>query len=172
MPIRWLPKKTLAQRLLEVACTDENRTILLIGFVLYEPSSRLMYSRSMPGYETHGLLFWGAEFISQALQRDPAKHAFFVCFRSNSRHFSQGIPALKLGKWNPCVSISGRSIVGQLHTEACSLLQRNFIARIFPKDVEDSFFDLFGAPFSKGVMVGLFSVSLLLWWLLFIGIPL
>ena len=74
---------------------DENRAILFIGFVLYEPSRRPMDSRSMPGYEPHGLLIRGAEFISQALQGYPAKHPFFVGFRGNGRHSGHGVPTLK-----------------------------------------------------------------------------
>lgn len=79
----------------EVACVDENGTILFIDPIFYELSRRLLYSRSMLGYGPHGVLFWGAEGISQDLQRDPAKHTFFVYFRRNCRHFGHGIPALE-----------------------------------------------------------------------------
>ena len=109
--------------LLEVVCTNENRAILFIDFVLYEPFRRLMYSRSMPGYEPHGHLIWGTEFISQAHQGYPAKHPFFVGFRSNSRHFGNIVPTFKHREWNQCVSWVWYSIVSQFHTKFCSLVQ-------------------------------------------------
>ena len=113
--------------LLEVACMDENRTILFIDFVFYEPTRRLLYSWSMPGYEPHGFLFWGAEFISQAPQWYPAEHTFFVYFRRNGRHFGCGIPALKHREWNHCVSWSRCSILGQVHPQSWSLVQCNSV---------------------------------------------
>jgi len=54
-----------------------------------------LYSFSMLGYGLHGLLFRDTEFISQDLQRDPAKHAIFVYFRRNGRHSGHWIPTLK-----------------------------------------------------------------------------
>jgi len=117
--------------LLKVASMDKNRTILFIDFVFYEPSRRLLYSRPMPSYKTHGLLFWGAEFIAQAPQWYTAKHTFFVYFRHDGRHFGYGIPTLKHRERDHCVSLSKLSILGQLHHSParwCSATQ--FLARV------------------------------------------
>ena len=72
-----------------------------------------------------GSSFRSSEFILQGLQRDQAKHAFFVDLGCNGRHFGHGIPALKLREDYPGVRRSGCSVAVQLHTGCCSRVPRN-----------------------------------------------
>ena len=87
--------KTGLGLLLKVACADENGAVFFVVLVFYKPFRRFLYSGPMLGYGPHGILFRGSEFISQDIQGDPAKDAFFVGFRGNGRYFGHGIPALK-----------------------------------------------------------------------------